>query len=73
MLLIMMMTMFLIGVISFGIRLAWGTTKFLFGLGLFFFCPVILVLAILFGAFSHLWLPILLIGLLCSKRFRVSV
>ncbi len=73
MLLIMMMAMLLIGVISFGIRLAWGTTKFLFGLGLFFFCPVIFVLAVLFGAFSHLWLPILIIGILCRRRYRMAV
>ena len=62
--------MILVGVISAGIRLAWGLTKFLFGLGLFWFCPVLFVLAVLFGWFSHVWLPILLIGLLFGRGFR---
>ena len=39
----------LASVISIGIRLAWGATKFIFGLGLFWFCPLLFVLAVLFG------------------------
>ncbi len=62
--------MILVGVITTGIRLAWGLTKFVFGLGLFWFCPVLFVLAVLFGWFSHLWLPILVIGLLFGRGFR---
>ncbi len=61
--------MLLFGVISAAIRLAWGITKFLFGLGLFCFCPILFVVIILLGGFSHLWLPILIVGLLCGKGF----
>lgn len=61
--------MLLAGVISLGIRLAWGTTKFLFGLGMFFLCPLLFVVVVLLGGFSHLWLPILIVGLLCGKGF----
>ena len=64
------MFMLFVGVISAGIRLAWGTTKFLFGLGLFWFCPLLFVLAVLLGGFSHMWLPIVIVGLLCGGGFR---
>ena len=60
----------LIGVIRVGLRLAWGATKFVFGLGLFWFCPLLFVLAVLFGWFSHMWLPILIIGLLFGRGYR---
>ena len=65
-----LLLMIFAGVISIGIRLAWGLTKFLFGLGLFWFCPALFILAVLFGWFSHLWLPILVIGLLFGRGFR---
>ena len=67
---ILMMGMLLAGVISLGIRLAWGVTKFVFGLGLFWLCPVLFVLAVLFGGFSHLWVPILIVGLLLGRGYR---
>ena len=67
---ILFMFMLLAGVISIGIRLAWGVTKFVFGLGLFWLCPVLFVLVVLLGGFSHLWLPILIAGLLFGKGFR---
>lgn len=67
---ILFMFMLLVGVISIGIRLAWGVTKFVFGLGLFWLCPVLFVLVVLLGGFSHLWLPILIAGLLFGKGFR---
>ena len=70
MLTMIVMFALLCGVIKMGVRLAWGSTKFLFGLGLFWLCPVLFVLAVLVGAFSHLWLPILIIGLLCGGGFR---
>lgn len=70
MLITILMFMLLCGVIKTGVRLAWGTTKFLFGLGLFWFCPLLFVVAVLFGAFSHLWLPILIVSLLCGGGFR---
>ena len=65
-----LMIMLLAGVIRAGIRLAWGTTKFLFGLGLFWFCPLLFVLAVAFGWFSGMWILILIIGLLCGGGFR---
>ena len=65
-----MMFMLLVGVISIGIRLAWGAAKFFFGLGLFWFCPLLFVLAVLLGGFSHMWLPIVIFGLLFGGGFR---
>ena len=62
--------MLLAGVISFGIRMAWGATKFIFGLGLFWVCPVLFVVNVLLGGFSHLWLPIIIFGLLFGRGFR---
>ena len=62
--------MLLSGVISFGIRLAWGVTKFIFGLGLFWLCPVLFIVAVLLGGFSHMWLPILIFGLLFGGGYR---
>ena len=65
-----LMVMLFVSVISIGIRLAWGATKFLFGLGLFWFCPLLFVLAVLFGGFSHTWLLIVIVGLLFGGGFR---
>ena len=39
--------MLLFSVIGAGIRLAWGATKFIFGLGLFWFCPMLFVIIVL--------------------------
>ena len=60
----------LVGIINAGLRLAWGTTKFIFGLGLFWLCPVLFVLAVLCGGFSHMWLPIVIIGVLVGRGYR---
>ena len=65
---IFMMLLFF-GVVRAGIRLAWGVMKFVFGLGLFWLCPLLFVLAVLFGGFSHMWLPILIIGLLFRRGY----
>jgi len=62
--------MLLVGVISFGIRLAWNLTKFIFGLGLFWLCPVLFILAVLIGGFSHMWILIVIVGLLCRMGYR---
>ena len=67
---LILMIMLLAGVISIGIRLAWGATKFFFGLGLFWFCPLLFVLAVLFGGVSHTWLLIVIVGLLFGGGFR---
>ena len=69
MLMMILMMMLLFGVIRAGLRLAWGTTKFIFGLGLFWFCPLLFVLAVLMGGFSHMWLPIIIFGLLFGRGF----
>ena len=65
-----LLIMLLVGVIMIGIKLAWGVTKFIFGLGLFWLCPLLFVLVVLIGGFSHMWLPILIIGLLFGGGFR---
>ena len=65
---ILMMLLFF-SVVRAGIRLAWGVMKFVFGLGLFWLCPLLFVLAVLFGGFSHMWLPILIIGLLFRRGY----
>ena len=67
MILTVLMIMLLVGVIRIGIRLAWGTAKFIFGLGLFWFCPLLFVLAVMFGLFESLWLPIVIIALIFGK------
>ena len=71
---IMMMTvlfmMILVSVVRIGLRLAWNMTKFVFGLGLFWFCPLLFVLTVLLGGFHNMWLPILVIGLLFGGGFR---
>ncbi len=69
MLVLILMFMLLLAVISAGIRLAWGITKFIFGLGLFWLCPLLFIVAVLFGAFSHSWLLIVIVGLLLGRGF----
>ncbi len=70
MLVMIFMMMLLFGVVRAGIRLAWSMTKFMFGLGLFWICPLLFVLAVLLGAFSHTWLLIVIIGLLMGRGYR---
>ena len=69
MMICVLMIMLLAGVIRAGIRLAWGTTNFLFGLGLFWFCPLLFVLAVFLGAFHYMWLPIIVVGLLFGRQY----
>ena len=64
MIIILLMLLLFIGVLFIGLRLAWGLVKILFGLGLFWFCPLLFVLAVLLGGFPHIWLLILIIALL---------
>ena len=65
-----LMMLMLFAVIKVGLKLAWGTTKFLFGLGLFWFCPLLFVLIVLLGGFTSMWLPIVIVGLLFGRGFR---
>ena len=68
--LIMLFMLFLfVGILMIGIRLAWGAAKLLFGLGLFWFCPLLFVLAILLGGFAHIWPLILIIGIVCRMGY----
>ena len=67
---LIMSMMLLAGVIHLGFRLAWGTTKFLFGLGLFWFCPVLFIVAVLLGGFHYVWLPIVIVGLVMGRGWR---
>ena len=68
MLIMLLVIMLLFSVIRFSIRLAWGMTKLLFGLGLFILCPFLFILAIVtLGA--HLLLPLLILGLLFGFGF----
>ncbi len=67
--LIILTIMLVAGVIGFAVRLAWGVTKFVFGLGLFCICPLLFIVVVLLGGFSTLWLPILIIGLLFGRGF----
>ena len=56
MMFLFLMLILFTGVISAGLRVAWGTAKFVFGLGLFFICPILFVLAVFLGMVSHLCL-----------------
>ena len=69
MLVTILMLMLLFAVVRAGLRLAWGTTKFIFGLGLFWLCPLLFVLVVLLGGFSNMWLPIVIVGLLFGGGF----
>ena len=72
MLVTILMLMLLFTVVKAGLRLAWGTAKFVFGLGLFWFCPLLFILIVLLGGFTHMWLPIIIIGVLFGRGFRRS-
>ena len=70
MLVTILMLMLLFSVVKAGLKLAWGTTKFVFGLGLFWLCPLLFVLIVLLGGFTYMWLPIVIVGLLFGSGFR---
>ena len=70
MLTMILVVMLFFGIMSLALKLVWNLTKFVFGLGLFCFCPLLFVLVVLLGGFSHLWLPILIVGLLFGGMFR---
>ena len=69
MLITIIMLLVLFGIIRVGLRLAWGVTKFLFGLGLFWICPLLFILIVLIGGFSYMWIPIVIVGLLLGGGF----
>ena len=65
--------MLLVSIISLAVRMAWGVTKFVFGLGLFCVCPLLFILVILLGGFSSMWLPIVILGVLFGGGFRKAL
>ena len=69
-LVLILMLMLLTGIVKAAFRLAWGTTKFLFGLGLFWICPLLFILVVLAGGFAYMWLPIVIVGILFGRGFR---
>ena len=64
-----LMLLLLFAVVKAGLKLAWGTTKFIFGLGLFWLCPLLFVLIVLLGGFETMWIPIVIVGLLFGGGF----
>ena len=70
MLVTILMLILLFSVVKAGLKLVWGTTKFVFGLGLFWLCPLLFVLIVLLGGFTHMWLPIVILGLLLGRGYK---
>lgn len=59
----------LFSVVKIGLKLAWGALKFVFGLGLFFFCPLLFVVAAAMGMFGSMLIPIIIMIVLFSFGF----
>ena len=70
MIVMIFMVMLFSGILSLVLKLAWNLTKIALGLGLFCFCPLLFVLVALLGGFSHLWLPILIAGVLFGRMLK---
>lgn len=70
MLFTMIMLIILVSVVMAGISLAWSLAKFICGLGLFFVCPTVFILAAMLGVLGEMWIPILLVGLFSGGLFR---
>lgn len=71
---VMIMGLFFImlffGIIRMAFRFAWSLTKFFFGLGLFFVCPLLFVTLMFFGILGNLWIPILIFAIILGGGFR---
>ena len=65
----LIMILLLFGLLSTGFRLAWGIVKFIFGIGLFFICPLLIILGIVFGLLLPILVPIAIIAILCGIGF----
>ena len=72
MLILILMLVLFVGVIRIGLGLAWGTMKLVFGLGLFWLCPLLFIAAAILGLFGPMLIPILVIGFLFGRRFARS-
>ena len=56
-------------VLKIGLKLAWSVMKFVFGLGLFFFCPLLFVLAAATGMFGSMLIPLIVLIVLFTFGF----
>ena len=56
-------------VLKIGLKLAWSAMKIVFGLGLFFFCPLLFVVAALMGTFGTMLIPIIVLIVLFTFGF----
>ena len=59
----------LFSVVKIGLKLAWGALKFVFGLGLFFFCPLLFIIAAAMGMFGSMLIPIIIMIVLFTFGF----
>ena len=59
-----------LGVVRFGLRLAWGLLKFVIGIGLFALCPALLAALLIFGFFGHGIIPTIVLILVLARVFR---
>ena len=56
-------------VLKIGLKLAWSALKFVFGLGLFFFCPLLFVIAAAMGMFGSMLILIIVMIVLFTFGF----
>ena len=56
-------------VVKIGLKLAWSALKFVFGLGLFFFCPLLFVIAAAMGMFGSMLILIIVMIVLFTFGF----
>ena len=56
-------------VLKIGLKLAWSVMKFVFGLGLFFFCPLLFIIAATMGMFGSMLIPIIIMIVLFTFGF----
>lgn len=56
-------------VLKIGLKLAWSAMKIVFGLGLFFFCPLLFIIAATMGMFGSMLIPIIIMIVLFTFGF----
>ena len=66
---IIILIILLFSVVKIGLKLAWSALKFVFGLGLFFFCPLLFVIAAAMGMFGSMLIPIIIMIVLFTFGF----
>ena len=65
----MIMVLLLLGLLITGFRLTWGIVKFIFGIGLFIICPLLIMLGIIFELILPLLIPIAIVAILYRSGF----